>query len=254
MKSRSLVPLLVLLGAAAGVSAQPYGYAPPPIPQGYGPMPMPYGGAYPAMPAMPEMPAAPARPMRPAAPPARAESAAPARGAAAPAGMAEGPAAEASATLKEGMDKLLGFLAREEVPNRLQVAAFLDGEIAPYFDFEQMAKWVAGPASERMSAEDKKAMAAHLEADFLGTLATRLMDYQGQQIRMLPPRVGPRGDVSVNVALLRAQGYPSKLEFRMYKSQTGWRVYDVVANGQSAAAYYRVQFQRMAGQGAVPTR
>jgi phospholipid transport system substrate-binding protein len=167
---------------------------------------------------------------------------------------ADGPAAEASATLKEGMDKLLGFLARDEVPNRLQVAAFLDREIAPYFDFEYMAKWVAGPASEGMSAEDRKAMAAHLEADFLGTLASRLMDYEGQQIRMLPPRMGPRGDVSVNVALLRAQSYPAKLEFRMYKSPTGWRVYDVVANGQSAAAYYRVQFQRMAGQGAVPAR
>jgi phospholipid transport system substrate-binding protein len=218
---------------------------------GYGPTQMPYGGAYPAMPAMPEMPAAPARPTRPAAPPARAESPeAAARGAQMP----KGPAAEASATLKEGMDKLLGFLAREDVPNRLQVAAFLDREIAPYFDFEYMAKWVAGRGAEGMSAEEKKAMAARLEADFLGTLASRLMDYQGQQIRMLPPRTGPRGDVSVNVALLGAQGYPSKLEFRMYKSQTGWRVYDVVANGQSAAAYYRVQFQRMAGQGAVPAR
>ncbi len=254
MKSRSLVPLLVLLGAAAGASAQPYGYAPPPMPQGYGPMPMPYGGAYPARPAMPEMPAAPARPERPAAPPARAQTAAPARGAEAPAEMPEGPAAAASATLKEGMDKLLGFLALKELPNRLQVAAFLDREIAPYFDFEYMAKWVAGPASEGMSAQDKKAMAAHLEADFLGTLASRLMDYQGQQIRMLPPRMGPRGDVSVNVALLGAQSYPAKLEFRMYNSPTGWRVYDVVANGQSAAAYYRVQFQRMVGQGAVPAR
>ncbi|MFB1490484.1 MULTISPECIES: ABC transporter substrate-binding protein [unclassified Thiocapsa] len=247
MKSRSLAALLVLLGAAAGASAQPYGYAPPPMPQGYGPMQIPHGGAYPAMPAMPELPAVPARP---AEPPARAQTAAPARGAEMP----EGPAAAASATLKEGMDKLLGFLALKDVPNRLQVAAFLDREIAPYFDFDQMARWVAGPASGGMSAEDKKALSARLEADFLGTLASRLMDYQGQQIRMLPPRMGPRGDVSVNVALVRAQGYPSKLEFRMYNSPTGWRVYDVVANGQSAAAYYRVQFQRMAGQGAAPAR
>jgi phospholipid transport system substrate-binding protein len=216
------------------------------MPQGYGPMPMPYGGA--PYQAMPERPVAPARPAAPAS------AQVPAPQAEAPPVMPSGPAAEASAVLKEGMDKLLGYLAREEVPNRLQVAAFLDREIAPYFDFEAMADWVAGPASEGMNAEDKKAMAARLEADFLGTLASRLMDYQGQQIRMLPPRMGPRGDVSVNVALLGAQGYPSKLEFRMYKSETGWRVYDVVANGQSAAAYYRVQFQRMAGQGAVPTR
>lgn len=246
MKARSWLPLLVLLGAAAGASAQPYGYGPPPLPQGYGPMPMPYGGV--PYTAMPERPVAPTRPTAP--PSARA----PAPRTEVPIALPPGPAAEASATLEEGMDKLLGYLAREEVPNRLQVAAFLDREIAPYFDFEAMADWVAGPASEGMNAEDKEAMAARLEADFLGTLASRLMDYRGQQIRMLPPRMGPRGAVSVNVALLGAQNYPSKLEFRMYKSESGWRVYDVVANGQSAAAYYRVQFQRMAGQAAAPVR
>lgn len=246
MKSRSWLPLLVLLGAAAGASAQPYGYGPPPVPPGYGPMPMPYGGApYPAVPEKPVAPARPAAPTSAQVPAPRTET---------PPATPSGPAAAASAVLKEGMDKLLGYLAREEVPNRLQVAAFLDREIAPYFDFDAMADWVAGPASEGMNAEEKKAMAARLEADFLGTLATRLMDYQGQQIRMLPPRMGPRGAVSVNVALLGAQGYPSKLEFWMYKSEAGWRVYDVVANGQSAAAYYRVQSQRMAGQGTVPTR
>jgi phospholipid transport system substrate-binding protein len=243
MKSRSWLPLFVLLGAAGGVSAQPYAYGPPPVPQGYGPGPMPYGGAYPMV------PRAPAYPARPAGPSERAEKPAPAPRAETSGPMPKGPSAEASAALKEGMDKLLGYLAQQEVPNRLQVAAFLDREIAPYFDFEYMAQWVAGPAYQAMNAQDKQALAARLEADFLGTLASQLMRYQGQQIRLLPPRMGPRGAVSVNVALVRPETYPSKLEFRMYKSGSGWRVYDVVADGQSAASYYRVQFQRMAGQG-----
>jgi phospholipid transport system substrate-binding protein len=239
MTFRNWLPLLVLLGVGTGVSAQPYGYGPPPMPHGSAP--------YPVMPMMPERPAMPARP---SAPPAQAESPAPVSRAERPDTIPGGPAGEASATLKAGMDKLLDYLAQKEVPNRLQVAAFLDREIAPYFDFQYMAKWVAGPAYEGMSADAKAAMAAHLEADFLGTLASQLMHYQGQQIRMLPPRTGPRGAVSVNVALLRPQTYPSKLEFRMYRAESGWRVYDVVADGQSAAAYYRVQFRRMAEQGA----
>jgi phospholipid transport system substrate-binding protein len=246
MKSRYWLPLVILIGAAAGVSAQPYGYGAPPLPQGYGPGPMPYGDAYPMM------PRAPAAPARPAAPPAGAQTPAAPPRAEAPRSMPKSPAAEASATLKEGMDKLLGYLGQQEVPNRLQVAAFLDREIAPYFDFEYMAKWVAGPAYPSMSAEDKKALAAHIESDFLGTLTSQLMGYKGQQVRLLPPRMGPRGAVSVNVALVRPQSYPAKLEFRMYRSDTGWRVYDVAADGQSAASYYRVQFQRMTGQGNPP--
>jgi phospholipid transport system substrate-binding protein len=257
MKSRSWLALLVLLGTAAGVSAQPPGYGPPPMPygfgagpmpQGYGPGSMPYGGGMPVMPSMPRVPEAQPRP---AGPPAQRPAAA------VPSpdwadlsqGMPKGPAAEASAKLKEGMDKLLAYLSQKEVPNKLQVAAFLDREIAPYFDFDYMARWVAGPGYEEMRADDRKALAARLEADFLGTLASQLIKYEGQQIRLLPPRVGQRGAVSVNVAVLRPGTYPSKLEFRMYKSEPGWRVYDVVADGQSAASYYRVQFQRMAGQG-----
>jgi phospholipid transport system substrate-binding protein len=157
------------------------------------------------------------------------------------------PGTEAAAVLREGMDKMLEFLGQAEKPNKLQVAAFLDGEIAPYFDFDYMAKWVAGPGYSAMGEEQRAALAAKLEARFLGTLASRLARYQGQQVRFLRPRAGRRGAVSVGVAILRPGSYPSKLDFRMYRSQEGWKVYDVIANGRSAAAFFRQELARSAG-------
>ena len=154
------------------------------------------------------------------------------------------PATEAGHVLREGMNKLLEFLAQEEKPNKLQVAAFLDKEIAPYFDFAYMAKWVAGPGYARMSPEKREALAAKLEARFLGALAKQLAKYQGQRVRYLRPRMGQRGSVNVPVAVLRPGNYPSKLEFRMYRSSDGWKVYDVTANGRSVSSYYRVQLKR----------
>lgn len=151
------------------------------------------------------------------------------------------PGSEAAATLREGMDKLTAFLDREETPNKLQLAAFLDGTIAPYFDFDYMAKWVAGRGYPAMSTEQRAALAASLEARFLGTLAGKLAKFKGQQVRLFRPRRGPRGAVSVPVGILRPGGYPSKLEFRMYRADDGWKVYDVMANGRSAVAYYRQQ-------------
>jgi hypothetical protein len=62
------------------------------------------------------------------------------------------PGEEAAEVLRQGMDKLLDFLGRKEKPNRLQVAAFLDREIAPYFDFGYMARWVAGARYGAISA------------------------------------------------------------------------------------------------------
>lgn len=159
------------------------------------------------------------------------------------------PGSEAAAELRAGMDKLTDFLSREEKPNKLQVAAFLDGTIAPYFDFDYMAKWVAGRGYSAMSAKQREALAASLEARFLGALAGKLAKYQGQKVRFFRPRPGPRGAVSIPVGILRPGGYPSKLEFRMYRSDDGWKVYDVMANGRSAVAYYRQEMRRSRATG-----
>jgi len=77
-----------------------------------------------------------------------------------------GPAKQAAETLRQGIDKMQEFLGQEEKPNRLQTAAFLDREIAPYFDFDYMAQWVAGPAYARMDDKAKEALAAKVEASF----------------------------------------------------------------------------------------
>jgi phospholipid transport system substrate-binding protein len=153
---------------------------------------------------------------------------------------------EAFMTLKEGMDKMLAYLKQEDAPNKLQTAAFLDREIAPYFDFAYMSQWVAGPAWAGMSAADRKAMTAKIESSFLTSLSTQMAQYDGQQVRYLRPRPGPSGSVKVPLGILRPGAYPAKMTFRMYRSADGWKVYDVEANGRSAAAYYRTQLTHSA--------
>jgi phospholipid transport system substrate-binding protein len=152
--------------------------------------------------------------------------------------------AEAAETLREGVDKLLEFLGQQDKPNKLQLAAFLDGTIAPYFDFDYMAKWVAGRRYAAMSTERREALAASLEARFLGALAGKLSKYAGQRVRYFRPRRGARGAVNVTVGILRPGSYPTKLQFRMYRATDGWKVYDVVANGRSAVAFYRQELRR----------
>ena len=122
------------------------------------------------------------------------------------------------------MDKLLAYLGQKDAPNKLQAAAFLDREIAPYFDFAYMAQWVAGPAWARMSEEARKAMAGEIEASFLSSLATQMARFDGQQVRYLRPRPGPAGSVKVPVGILRPGAYPAKMTFRTYRSADGWKV------------------------------
>lgn len=227
MKFRSWLLLSIALGFAAGASAQPPGYAPGAGSYRGGP------GAMPMRPGMPPRMQAP-KAQQPAAP----EAAKP-----------QNPLADATATLQAGIDKLIAFLGQDELPNKLQVAAYLDREVAPYFDFDLMARWVAGRAWAGMDAEQRTAMAKRLEASFLTSLSKHLAGYKGQKARILRPRPGARGTIRIPIAIQSPGRYPARMEFRMYRSDNGWKVYDVLANGRSVTTYYRQRFQRMGVKG-----
>ena len=149
--------------------------------------------------------------------------------------------------LREGMGKLLKFMRQSERPNPQAIAAFLQHEISPYFDFEYMSTWVAGPMNRRMSPAQRVELAGSIEQLLLSTLAERLTSFQNQDVRFYPPRRAGENEVKVRVAILQASGYPATLDFRFYRGESGWKVFDVAANGSSALTYYRQYFSRQMG-------
>jgi phospholipid transport system substrate-binding protein len=146
--------------------------------------------------------------------------------------------------LHEGIAKLLKFMRQPQRPSQQAIAAFLQNEIAPYFDFAYMSTWVAGPMNRRMNDAQRVELAQAIEQLLLGTLANRLAGYQNQDVRFYPPRRVGENEVKVRVAILQANGYPANLDFRFYRGQGGWKVFDVTANGSSALTYYRQYFSR----------
>ena len=160
---------------------------------------------------------------------------------------------EAGIVLKAGLEKLLGFFKGQQVPSRAQIAEFLDNEIAPYFDFAYMAKWASGSNVSRMPEQQQKAMVTELKTQFLSTMAQKLSGFDRQTVRYLKPRVSGRNQVELSIAIGNPGTYPARLDFRMYKSKSGWKVYDVSANGSSALVYYRQYFrQKMQAQRSMP--
>ena len=153
-----------------------------------------------------------------------------------------GPADE----LEKGMDKMLSFLQQEQQPDQEVLEAFLAQEIAPFFDFAYMAKSASGSMYRHMSEDQKAHLTAIIKKQFLETMAYRLGAYNSQRLKVISQRVSANGYTSkVTAAVIGPRGYPSRLDFRFYKAKSGWKVYDVMANGQSAVLYYRRQFRRL---------
>lgn len=166
-----------------------------------------------------------------------------------PGPMAGGPAmspqfAGPAQALRGGVDKLLGFLGTDPKPDAAALAAFLDQEIAPFFDFDYMTESAGGRLYERMNDAEKAAAVEQVKQSFLTKMAEKLGGYDNQQVRFLPPRSGPSGTVQISAAVLNPGQYPARLDFRLYRSGDTWKVYDVAANGQSAIVHYRREMMR----------
>jgi len=148
--------------------------------------------------------------------------------------------------LRAGVAKLLQFMRQQERPNPELMKAFLDKDIAPYFDFAYMAQWTAGPAYRNMNEQQRGLLENKIREMLLSSLGQRLSSYDNQDVRFFKPRrVGPN-EVKVRMGILQAGGYPTRIDFRFYRSDSGWKVFDVSANGSSALSFYRQYFARQA--------
>lgn len=154
--------------------------------------------------------------------------------------------------VSEGIQLLKGFVAKGEGSDS-QTLAFLDAKIAPYFDFDYMAQWSAGPRFNTLSDAQKTAFATRIKSLFFAALARNLSGYGGASPRVdvFPPRGKQSGEVTVSARVTPPSGYPLRLDFRFYRSDAGWRIFDVTANGTSATTYYRKAFNRMVSSGAL---
>ncbi len=163
-------------------------------------------------------------------------------------------AAKPAQLLKAGITKLTTFIRSGGANDKARAAAFLQSEIAPYFDFAYMTKWAAGPAWRRMNPEQRANMQKQLAESFMTILAQQLTTYSNQSIRYFTPRGQSPEDVAVSAWIMQPNGLPTKLEFRFYLSKSGWKIFDVKAAGNSAVVYYRNHFRNMYSLGNQPRR
>jgi phospholipid transport system substrate-binding protein len=153
---------------------------------------------------------------------------------------------EPARVLRAGVETLTGYLGNNQGVPPAQLRAFLEQEIVPYFDFNRMAFWAGGSVNRHLNPEQRRQLTAMLKERFLQAMAEQLSGYKHSRIQYLRPRGNPRrGNVTLGVRVFGADSYPVQLDFKLYRGNNGWKVYDVVANGVSAVNHYRNEFSQL---------
>ncbi|MDH5785186.1 MAG: ABC transporter substrate-binding protein [Chromatiales bacterium] len=153
---------------------------------------------------------------------------------------------EPARVLQRGIETLTGYLGENQGVPPAQLRAFLEQEIVPYFDFNRMAMWSAGSLNRYLNPEQRLQLAAMLKERFLQAMAEQLSGYKHSRIEYLRPRGNPRrGNVTLGMRVYGTDNYPVQLDFKLYRGNDGWKVYDVAANGVSAVGHYRNELAQL---------
>jgi phospholipid transport system substrate-binding protein len=146
--------------------------------------------------------------------------------------------------IKTALDKITTFSSNSDKVNPVKLRGFIENQIIPHFDFNNMSHWITGRYARNMTDKDKSDFQRNLRETFLSSLSKHLgsFDAEHTRIRLYPARYRGPAEAFVSTSIYRPDTMPVRLDFRMRRDGDDWKIIDVKANGSSAVLYYRQHF------------
>ncbi|WP_027796907.1 MlaC/ttg2D family ABC transporter substrate-binding protein [Paraburkholderia acidipaludis] len=133
-----------------------------------------------------------------------------------------------------------------------RIRSIVDRDILPYVDFRRTTRlsmghyWrTATPEQQEQLVTQFQLLLIHL---YSGALAQLTPD---QQIEYLPMRTAPGDTDAVVRTLAQTSGKPVEIDYRLYKTPQGWRLYDLNVLGAWLIQTYRQQFSEKIQEGGI---
>ncbi|MBT9567906.1 MAG: ABC transporter substrate-binding protein [Thiobacillus sp.] len=127
--------------------------------------------------------------------------------------------------------------------NLTKVHQLVEAKILPNFDFNRMTQLVIGKHWARATAQQKQALVTEFRNLLVRTYSSSLTAFTNQTVEFKPMVVKPDdADVTVRSEIRQPGGQPIPIDYRMYKTSFGWKIYDVTIDGVSLVTNYRSSF------------
>jgi len=127
--------------------------------------------------------------------------------------------------------------------NLKKVHQLIEAKILPIFDFNRMTQLVIGKNWPRATAKQKQDLVTEFRNLMVRTYSNSLMAFNNQTVDFKPLNMSPGDtDVTVRSDIRQPGGQPITIDYSMYQTAFGWKVYDVVIDGVSLVTNYRSSF------------
>jgi phospholipid transport system substrate-binding protein len=124
-----------------------------------------------------------------------------------------------------------------------KVYQLVEAKILPNFDFNRMTQLALGKHWPRATAKQKQALVTEFRNLLVRTYSASLTAYTNQTVEFKPLTMKPDDtDVTVHSEIRQPGGQPIPIDYSMYKTSFGWKVYDVSIDSVSLVTNYRASF------------
>lgn len=145
---------------------------------------------------------------------------------------------------REVTDKIVVLLKANKdmyAKDHKKLYAMVDEHVLPNFDFRAMSRTVLGRYWRTASEEQRTRFTAEFRDLLVRTYATALLKYNDEKIVYLAFRLSPDDRTTTVKSEVRRTdgGPPIAINYSFYRTDAGWKVYDVTIEGASLVTTYQ---------------
>lgn len=132
-----------------------------------------------------------------------------------------------------------------------KVIALVETKVMPHVNFQRMTSAAVGRAWRQATPEQKTRLQDEFKVLLVRTYSGALAQVKDQTVELKPFRAAA-GDSEVVVRTeVRGKGEPVQLDYRLEKSDSGWKIYDVNVLGIWLVDNYRSSFAQEISAGGI---
>jgi phospholipid transport system substrate-binding protein len=129
-----------------------------------------------------------------------------------------------------------------------EITKLVNEKILPYTDFTRTTRLVMGRNWNSATPEQQKQIVEQFKMLLIRTYSGALAQVRNQTIQYKPFRASPDDTDVVVRSVVMNNGSPVELDYRLYKTPQGWRVYDINVLGAWLIQAYQQQFNKQIQQ------
>lgn len=123
-----------------------------------------------------------------------------------------------------------------------KLLGLVDGKVMPHVNFTRMTASTVGRSWRQATPEQKKRLQEEFKTLLIRTYSGALSQVNDQKLNVKPLRMAAEDTEVVVRTEVLGRGDPVQLDYRMEKTATGWKIYDLNVLGVWMVETYRTQF------------